>query len=297
MTAIEPTTTPVVPAHGDVDLAPVAALVGDPGRARVLVALADGRALPASVLASEAGVSPSTASAHLAKLVDGGLLTVERHGRNRYYRLANRRVGALIETLASLSPTRPVRSLREGNRAHALREGRTCYDHLAGRLGVALMRGLIECGVLAGGDGMFHPDDGGGDRLSAPGHATDYLLTTGGAALLAEVGVRVPEGRRPLIRYCVDWSEQRHHLAGRLGAALLTHALESGWVRRAPAPGRRSVRVTDEGRAALRAHFGVELPPAPDAGAPSTGAPSTGAPSTGAPSTTATHARTTTRSS
>ncbi|MDT4988531.1 MAG: hypothetical protein QOI74_2625, partial [Micromonosporaceae bacterium] len=130
-------TTPQRGGHGgDADLAAVASLVAEPARARILLALGDGRCLPASVLAAEAGVAPSTASSHLAQLVDGGLLTVAPNGRYRYYRLAGPQVGRLIETLAGLAPTRPVRSLRDGTRAAALRRGRTCYDHLAGKLGV-----------------------------------------------------------------------------------------------------------------------------------------------------------------
>jgi DNA-binding transcriptional ArsR family regulator len=250
-----------------VDVAPVAALIGDPGRARVLSpclrrevppALTDGRALPASVLVSEAGVSASTASAHLAKLVDGGLLTVESHGRHRYYRLAGPHVAVAIEALAAIALRTEVRSLRQGNRAQALRAARTCYDHLAGRLGVALMRTLLARGVVAGADGAdgrFDPARPGRDRLSAPGRDVDYRPTGAGEAFLADLGVRIPEGRRPLVRYCVDWSDQAHHLAGRLGAALLTHALEAGWLTRTPT---RAVRLTPKGRDALTA-LGVPL--------------------------------------
>ena len=138
---------------GDTDLARVGALIGDPGRARVLRALADGRELPASVLAAEAGVAPSTASVHLRKLSEGGLVVSERHGRHRYFRLAGPEVARALEALARIAPDAPVRSLREGTRAHAVRAARTCYDHLAGLLGVALMAGLVVGGVLVGGDG------------------------------------------------------------------------------------------------------------------------------------------------
>jgi DNA-binding transcriptional ArsR family regulator len=239
---------------GDIDLAPVGALIGDTGRARILAALADGRALPASVLAGEAGVSASTASVHLAKLVAGHLLKVERHGRHRYYRLAGPQVATVMEAIAGLSPATPVRSLREGSRAQALRTARTCYDHLAGRLGTALMRSLLDLGAVAGGDGTFHPDNPGEDRLSAPGRDADYHLTAQGLDFLTGLGVTIPPGRRPLVRYCVDWSEQRHHLAGRLGAALLTHFMDAGWTRHTPS---RAVRVTDPGRRALATHFSI----------------------------------------
>ncbi len=130
--------------HGDADIARVGALVADPARARVLMALGDGRALPATVLADEAGVAASTTSAHLGKLVKGGLLTVERHGRHRYFRIAGPEVADLLEALARVSPPAPVRSLRQGTRAQAVRFARTCYDHLAGVLGTELMAAMLE---------------------------------------------------------------------------------------------------------------------------------------------------------
>src|SRR5256886_3163689 len=153
--------------RGDADIAKIGALVADPARARILLALGDGRALPASVLASEAGVAPSTASAHLGRLVEAGLLRVHPQGRHRYYRLAGPEVGELIEALARVSPAAPVRSLRQGTRAEALRAARTCYDHLAGRLGVAVFAALLEPGLARGGDGVPRPDGGGRDRLSS----------------------------------------------------------------------------------------------------------------------------------
>ncbi len=140
---------------GDADIAKIGALVADPARARILLALGDGRALPASVLADEAGVAASTASAHLGKLVHGGLLTVERHGRHRYFALAGQEVADMIESLAQVAPPAPVRSLREGTRAHAVRYARTCYDHLGGVVGTQLMASLLDRGLLSGGDGLF----------------------------------------------------------------------------------------------------------------------------------------------
>src|SRR4051794_7618540 len=186
----------------------------------MLLALGDGRALPASVLASEAGVAASTASGHLGKLVDAGLLSVTTQGRHRYFRLAGPQVGELLEALARVAPADPVRSLREGTRAHALRTARTCYDHVAGRLGVALFGALIEAGAVSGGDGRHPPPAPA--RLSAAGHDVDYRLTPSGGERLARLGVAVepvpPEGL-PL-RYCVDWTEQAHHLSGPVGRAL-----------------------------------------------------------------------------
>jgi DNA-binding transcriptional ArsR family regulator len=248
---------------GDADIARIGALVADPARARMLMALGDGRALAASVLADEAGVAASTASAHLAKLVDGGLLTVQRHGRHRYFALAGPQVGALIETLAGLAPPAPVSSLRQGTRAHQVRTARTCYDHLAGRLGTGLMSALIERELLAGGDGTFDPHAARRDRLSAPGSDHDYRLTERGHHELSAFGVdfdQLATRSRPLIRYCVDWSEQRHHLAGSLGAALAARMLELGWVSRARRG--RAVLVTPAGSRGLARTFGLQVDPA-----------------------------------
>jgi DNA-binding transcriptional ArsR family regulator len=245
---------------GDADISKVAALVADRGRARILMALGDGRALPASVLADEAGVAASTASAHLAKLVSGGLLTVERHGRHRYYRCDDPSVAEMLEAMARVAPAEPVRSLRQGTQAAAVRFARTCYDHLAGMLGTELMAAMLERGWLAGGDGVFDRAAADRDRLSAPGFDYDYRLTPTGVEAIEAFGIELAKlpRRRPLIRYCVDWSEQRHHLAGSLGAALAERSFELGWVRRADRS--RAVHVTDDGRAAFRETFGVELP-------------------------------------
>jgi len=243
---------------GDVEISEIGSLLADRARCRVLLALNDGRALPASVLAAEAGVARSTASGHLGKLTEAGLLRVETHGRHRYYRLAGDEVGELLEKLTQMAPTRPVHSLREGSRAQQLRAARTCYDHLAGRLGVGLMEAMIGRGFLAGGDGRFHPGQDGGDRRAGYGRDVDYALTTAGWDFLGAVGVRIPEGNRSLVRYCVDWSEQRHHLAGLLGRALLDHFLAESWIRRRPSG--RSVQVTEAGRAALTERFGVAWP-------------------------------------
>jgi DNA-binding transcriptional ArsR family regulator len=241
------------PTHpGDADVAAVAALLAEPARARILMALGDGRALAASVLAAEAGVAASTASGHLARLVDAGLLEVLPQGRHRYYRLAGPHVGELIEALARVAPPAPVRSLRQGTRAEAVRSARTCYDHLAGRLGVELFAALVERGHVSGGDGRHDPLAAGHDRLSAPGRDVDYRLTPSGRESLEALGVVLPaprgDGTIPL-RYCVDWSEQRHHVSGAVGRAIARRAFEAGWVRRID--GSRAVRVTGEGERAL----------------------------------------------
>jgi DNA-binding transcriptional ArsR family regulator len=245
--------------QGDIDIARVASLLADPARAKILLALADGRALAASVLSDEASVAPSTASEHLGRLLNGGLLSVEAHGRHRYYRLAGPHVGELLEGLAKVAPSAPVKSLKEGSRAQAVRFARTCYDHLAGRLGTELMTSMLARGLLDGGDGTFDPASAERDRLSSPGFDIDYRLTEPGSDELAELGIdirRLPTRRR-LVRYCVDWSEQRHHLAGALGAAIAERLFELGWIKHGKAT--RAVRITEPGFEGLRGTFGVEL--------------------------------------
>ena len=246
---------------GDADLAAIGSVLAEPARARMLLALGDGRALPAGTLASEAGVAASTASEHLARLVDGGLVTVHPQGRHRYYRLAGPEVGQLIENLARLAPAAPVRSLREDSRAYAVRRARTCYDHLAGRLGVAVFAALLREGLVTGGDGIHRIDGDGEDRLSAPGRDIDYRLTPAGHARLSELGVELPpleDGNGIPLRYCIDWTEQRHHLSGRVGRALTDRLLALGWLKRADRG--RAVLVTDAGRERLPAELGVETP-------------------------------------
>ncbi|QSY47865.1 MULTISPECIES: winged helix-turn-helix domain-containing protein [Streptomyces] len=239
------------------DVARAATLIADPSRARILKALCDGRALPAGALAAEAGVTAQTVSAHLGKLMDGGLVTADRDGRRRYYRLTGPEVSAALEALALIAPPLPVTSLRESGVANALHRARTCYDHLAGQLGVALMGSLIEGGLLAGHDGSHHPRAAVRDRPAAYGHDVYYRLTDEGRATLLAFGVD-PEGlpgRRPAIRYCVDWSEHRHHLAGGLGAAVTARLFGLGWLRHGVSP--RVVHLTDAGTRGLAATFGL----------------------------------------
>jgi len=193
-------------------------------------------------LAAEAGVSAATASGHLAKLTAARMLTVEARGRHRWYRLAGPAVGNLIEALEQLAPVSTVTSLRQANRAKALREARTCYDHLSGRLGVALLDSLLDEGHLAARSG------------SDPGDV-DYSVTESGARFLTGFGL--PD-RFPAVEYCVDWSEHRHHLGGRLGRALLDRLLELDWLRRTEIG--RAVAVTAPGADGLAATFGIPVP-------------------------------------
>ncbi len=245
--------------QGEADVARIAALIGDRTRARVLMTLTDGRALTACALAAEAGVSPSTISEHVARLCEASLLAAERQGRARYFRLRDPAVAEALEAIARISPPEPVRSLRQGTRAHALRRARTCYHHLAGRLGVTLMEALLERGIVTGGDGHHHPDSSMRDRLAAPGSDRSYQLTQAGHRELAAFGLDLGAvlSHRPTIRYCVDWSEQRHHLAGPLGAALTSRLFELGWIRRTSQ--HRVVLLSDSGQRGLEETFG--LPP------------------------------------
>jgi DNA-binding transcriptional ArsR family regulator len=222
----------------DAGISTPAALMGDPTRAAFLTALADGTALPASELAQRAGVGASTASIQLGKLVDGGLLEVERTGRHRYYRLADPTVAAAIESLAVLAPHRAAGSLKEARVGSELQAARTCYDHLAGALGVALLERLKR------------------QRLLTP----KLEVTSRGADRFAKLGIEIDElarGRRPLTRACLDWTERRHHLAGALGAALATSFLERGWIERRRDS--RAVRVTEDGRRGLASELAVHV--------------------------------------
>jgi DNA-binding transcriptional ArsR family regulator len=245
------------PMRGDADIAPIGALIGDPTRARVLMALTDGRALPASRLAAEAGVAPSTVSEHLARLLAAGLVTMHPEGRSRFYRLSSAEVAEALEALARIAPDQPIRSLRQGSHARALREARTCYNHLAGRLGTGLLTGFLRDGLLAGGDGQHHQDRAVHDRLSGPGRDLSYRLTGHGEDVLSQLGLDLDAvlARWPAVRYCLDWSEQRHHLAGPLGTALAGRLFALGWVRRTQR--RRVVQVTDLGQQKLPEVLGL----------------------------------------
>lgn len=238
----------------DRDLSVVGRLFADPARGRLLLALADGRALPVSTLAMEAGIATSTASGHLGKLLDGRVVEVTEHGRFRYYRLAGPHVAELIEVMGRLSPSRPITSLRQGTRAHAIRFARRCYDHLAGRLGVALTDAFRARGLLAGHDGDFARP--GADRLA--GGVLDpvaYALTDEGADVLRSLGTDAPA--LSAVRCCGDWTEQRHHMAGATGRVLLQTCEERGWVLRAPFG--RALILTDAGREQFLERFGIDV--------------------------------------
>ena len=220
------------------DLARLSSLIGDPSRALILSALFGGEALPAGELAFHARVTPQTASSHLAKLTEAGLVAVERMGRHRYYRLSGPEIGSLLEKMMAVAWAPAV----ERSRVPApLRDGRMCYDHLAGRLGVAVTDAMVAQGVLARGDDAF-------------------ALTEAGTAWLAALGIdaaALRDGRRSFARHCIDWSERRPHLAGALGAAIAERFVDRGWIRRDRDS--RAVALTEDGRAALARIFGPEV--------------------------------------
>lgn len=220
--------------------AEVGALAGDPARASMLMALMDGRALTASELAGLAGIAPQTASGHLARLTTAGLLSVEKQGRHRYHRLASAAVARMLEGILQVAAKGAdgVRSrLTTGPRDAALRAARTCYDHLAGRLGVGLADALVTHGHI--------------ELASDAG-----VLTESGVELFGRIGIDLTAraGKRVLCRPCLDWSERRPHLAGVVGAAICAHCFSAGWTRRIE--GTRAVAITPKGQRALREGFG-----------------------------------------
>jgi DNA-binding transcriptional ArsR family regulator len=224
----------------DADLSSVADLM-TAHRATILLALLGGRPLTAGELATRAGISPSLASSHLSKLLDGGLIAVDQRGRRRHYRLAGPRVAEVIEAMLTIAPDRAAAGLRESTRGAALRGARTCYDHLAGELGVALTDSLERQRLIETGDGS-------------------YALTTVGERRLESLGIDVGplrDQRRAFTRPCLDWTERRPHLAGAVGAAIAEHALAQRWV--AHVPGTRALRVTDEGRRGFLEQFALNL--------------------------------------
>jgi DNA-binding transcriptional ArsR family regulator len=204
-----------------VQLAEVAAVLADPSRSAMCLSLIDGRAWTVGELARTVGVAPSTASEHVARLREAGFVELVRQGRHHYVRIADPAVAELVERLATHAKHRSPRGLRASVRARRLAYARTCYDHLAGALGVAIRDGMIANNLL---------DTEGG-----------LALTESGSRVLADLGVRPhARPRRPLLRECLDWTERREHLGGAFGAALLDRALDAGWVARDPS---RAVRV------------------------------------------------------
>ena len=212
------------------DIASIAALIGDPARANMLTALMSGTALTATELAEEAGVTKQTASSHLGKLEAGGLLKIRKQGRRRYYQLSGDDVAELLEKLMGLADRTGHVRTRRGPKDPALRTARVCYDHLAGDMGIQLYESLLARGLL------FE-------------HEGEPVLTPVGQRFMAGLGLPLEDlkrAKRPLCKACLDWSARRTHLAGSLGAALLTHFYSEGWASRAD--GSREVRFSPAGK-------------------------------------------------
>jgi DNA-binding transcriptional ArsR family regulator len=233
-------------------MAEIAALVGNPARANILLALGDGRALTATELAYAAHVSPQTTSGHLAQLTASGLLSLSKQGRHSYYRLASPLVGRMLEAIMAVAGGIPSGRTPRWRGDEALRAARTCYDHLAGRLAVALTDALIDR------ESLVLTDDGG-------------ELTPGGTDLLQDFGIdlaAVRQRRRVFCRPCLDWSERRPHLAGAVGAAIAARCFDLGWIARQRDS--RALTILPAGVDGLAKFFGVCLdseeptPPAPD---------------------------------
>jgi len=219
-----------------------AALIGNPTRAAMLSALLNGKALPAGELAYASGVTAQTASAHLAKMVDGGLLESETEGRHRYYRLAGSHVAQAIEGLAAIRPPGPVRVKPLTAKQKELRFARRCYDHLAGELGVAVTRQLLARGLIVRGT----------DK--------SFDLTPRGVCWFQQIGIDVAAlkpGGLAVARQCLDWTERTHHLGGPLGVALLEAFCRQAWLRRSRAT--RAIQVTLKGQFEFRQRLGVEV--------------------------------------
>jgi|TARA_R110002051_G_scaffold94633_1_gene164459 DNA-binding transcriptional ArsR family regulator len=217
------------------DIALLAALIGDPARAHMLVALMGGQALTAGELAREAGVTLQTGSFHLARLEAAGVVVVRKQGRHRYVSLGGPEIATVLEALMAATAARGPQRVRPGPAEPALREARRCYDHLAGEVAVAMLDRLIDQGAIRSSE----------DSLA---------LTPAGAERLEQFGIdtaTLGRGSRPLCRPCLDWSARRPHLAGSLGKAMLDRMLELGWAR--PDPGSRAIRFTSAGRANLQA--------------------------------------------
>jgi DNA-binding transcriptional ArsR family regulator len=218
------------------NIATVAAVLAEPARATMCVAMLDGRAWTVGELARAARVAPSTGSEHVARLVDAGFVETLKQGRHRYIRIADPRVAELIERLSEHAEQRPQTGLKASLRAQRLAVARTCYDHLAGKLGVALRAGMINKGLLDTSSGL--------------------AITPAGKETLASLGVGTPRPTgRPMLRDCLDWTERREHLAGSVAAALLDRALAASWLERG---GDRSIRLRPAAREPL-AELGVDV--------------------------------------
>ncbi|HET7577955.1 MAG TPA: helix-turn-helix domain-containing protein [Bacillales bacterium] len=222
------------------DFSHTAKLMAHPSRAAMLDALLGTDGLPASELAREANITLQTASEHLGKLVEGKMVRVEKHGRHRYFRLASLDVARAIESLTVIAPSVRVSSLKDAGRVKRIHMARTCYDHLAGKLGVSLTDSLLKRKYIMEGQ-------------------DDFLVSEDGERFFREFGIDLDtlrKKRRFFARKCLDWSERRYHLAGSLGNAVLERLLALGWVEK---QAERTVRVTEKGATELEKTFGNEI--------------------------------------
>jgi DNA-binding transcriptional ArsR family regulator len=218
------------------DISSLAALISEPARGRILFALLDGRSLPATELAQRSGTTCQTTSSHLAKLIEGELLQVIPQGRHRYYRIANARVAELLESMERFVPRKETHSSKPRS---PMQIARTCYDHLAGRLGVRITEAIVDRGLLRE-------------------VGRDYQITKKGAQWFSELGIdtgALRKSGRVFARQCLDWSERRNHLAGALGSVLAEQLFERGWIERVRE--NRAVHITELGHRELKRRLGV----------------------------------------
>jgi len=223
------------------NIAEIASLLGETSRATMLASMMDGRFHTASELAYMAAIKPQTASFHLAKLVDGKLIKVEKQGRHRYFQLAGEDIAQLLESFLAMSPPPEVRSLKQSSQMKILQDARTCYDHLAGKLGVQLTESLLNKDYLELDQKQF-------------------VITAEGAQFFTDFGLDLDEltrKRRSFSHACLDWSERRYHLGGALGHGLLTQLLNLEWIMRVPSI--RAIKITEKGRAGFKEVFNLDI--------------------------------------
>ncbi len=222
------------------NMAEIAALLGETSRATILASMMDGRFHTASELAYMAAIKPQTASFHLAKLVEGKLIKVEKQGRHRYFQLASDDIAQFLEAFLAISPPPEVRSLKQSSQIKLLQAARTCYDHLAGKLGVQLTESLVAAGYI---------------KLEEK----QFILTNEGTLFFTSFGIDIAalkRQRRSFCHACLDWSERRYHLAGALGSELLNRLLELEWLTRVPSI--RAIKVTEKGKVGFKEIFHLD---------------------------------------
>ncbi|TYS21963.1 winged helix-turn-helix transcriptional regulator [Bacillus subtilis] len=223
------------------NIAKISSLLLDPSRSSILLSLMDGRIHPAGELAYLANIKPQTASFHLNKLLEAKLISVEKHGRHRYYRLSNSEAASVIEQLLSIAPKEKVTSLKDSKEKSDLHFARTCYDHLAGYVGVQITNSLVEQGMLKKVD-------------------LNFEVTSEGSLFFSNFGINEEQQRnkrRAFARCCLDWSERQHHLAGALGNALLVRMLEEKWIVRMPKT--RAIKITQSGKTAFEKYLKLSI--------------------------------------